>query len=153
MAFAACLPRTAPFTNGKNNHKLSARQSLSCTRGGIRVRAKAASQQPEGASKVAAEPVANLNVCATCGVDKSKAPGGCDGQGRVVGGMGALPGFGWWPIKAYKPCSALYAAGLDYERKGQVTNEVLFGGVSLGPQGAQSLDEMKRTTEKGLKLK
>ena len=40
----------------------------------------------------------------------------CDGEGRVVGGMGALPGFGWWPIKAYKPCSALYEAGLEYER-------------------------------------
>ena len=35
-----------------------------------------ASSQPEGASKLASEPVANLNVCATCGVDKSKAPGG-----------------------------------------------------------------------------
>lgn len=37
-------------------------------------------------------------------------------EGRVVGGMGALPGFGWWPIKAYKPCPALFEAGLEYER-------------------------------------
>ena len=30
--------------------------------------------------------------------------------------MGALPGFGWWPIKAYKPCPALNEAGLEYTR-------------------------------------
>lgn len=79
-------------------------------------------------------------------------PGGCDGQGRVIGGMGALPGFGWWPIKAYKPCPALNEAGLEYTRKGQGTNEVLFGGVSLGPQGAQSLEEIKKQADKGIKV-
>lgn len=49
-----------------------------------------------------------------CGVPR------CDGQGRVIGGMGALPGFGWWPIKAYKPCQALNEAGLEYTRYGIV---------------------------------
>jgi hypothetical protein len=34
----------------------------------------------------------------------------------VVGGLGAVPGFGWWPIKAYKPCAAFTAAGLEYTR-------------------------------------
>ncbi|KAG2482179.1 hypothetical protein HYH03_018878 [Edaphochlamys debaryana] len=95
----------------------------------------------------------NPNACPTCGIDKSKMPGGCDGAGRVIGGMGAVPGFGWWPIKAYKPCSALNEAGLDYVRKGQMTNDVLFGGVSLGKQGAQSLEEIKRQAERGIKIK
>lgn len=40
----------------------------------------------------------------------------CDGEGRIIGGLAALPGFGWWPIKAYRPCSALSAAGMDYVR-------------------------------------
>ena len=40
----------------------------------------------------------------------------CDKGGRVVGGMGALPGFGWWPIKAYRPCPALISAGMQYKR-------------------------------------
>ncbi|GIL59132.1 hypothetical protein Vafri_14053 [Volvox africanus] len=100
-----------------------------------------------------ASPTPAADICSTCGVDRSKMPGGCDGQGRVIGGMGALPGFGWWPIKAYKPCPALYEAGLEYTRKGQMTNDVLFGGVSLGPQGAQSLEEIKKTADKGIRIK
>lgn len=28
----------------------------------------------------------------------------CDGSGRIAGGIGAVPGFQWWPIKAYRPC-------------------------------------------------
>jgi hypothetical protein len=40
----------------------------------------------------------------------------CDGEGRVLGGLAALPGFGWWPIKAYKPCGGLSSAGIDYVR-------------------------------------
>ncbi len=41
----------------------------------------------------------------------------CDGTGRIVGGMGALPGFGWWPLKAYRPCPAQAEAGLSYSRR------------------------------------
>ena len=33
-----------------------------------------------------------------------------------MGGLGALPGFGWWPIKAYRPCPALESAGGQYTR-------------------------------------
>lgn len=40
----------------------------------------------------------------------------CDGEGRVLGGLGAVPGFRWWPIKAYRPCPNLEKAGLDYVR-------------------------------------
>lgn len=40
----------------------------------------------------------------------------CDGQGRVMGGLGAVPGFGWWPIKAYRPCPGLEQAGIEYVR-------------------------------------
>jgi hypothetical protein len=35
-------------------------------------------------------------------------------------------------------------------RKGQATNEMLFGGVSLGASGAESLNSMKEQAEKGI---
>lgn len=40
----------------------------------------------------------------------------CDGEGRMVGGLSAVPGFGWWPIKAYRPCPELDKRGVDYVR-------------------------------------
>ncbi len=53
---------------------------------------------------------------------------GCDGSGRIAGGIGAVPGFKWWPIKAYRPCPKATAAGISYVRKGQDIDTVLFGG-------------------------
>ncbi len=74
----------------------------------------------------------------------------CDQEGRIVGGLGSVPGFGWWPIKAYRPCPGLDQAGMEYVRKGQATNEMLFGGVSLGQSQQQSLKRMTDTAEKGI---
>uniref|UniRef100_A0A061R9J4 Uncharacterized protein n=1 Tax=Tetraselmis sp. GSL018 TaxID=582737 RepID=A0A061R9J4_9CHLO len=65
------------------------------------------------------------NVCPTCGVPLSEAPSGCDGKGRQIGGVGAF--IDWWPIKAYRPCPALTSSGGKYKRKGQITDEMLFG--------------------------
>jgi len=36
-------------------------------------------------------------------------------------------GFRWWPIKAYRPCSKAAQAGIEYSRKGQGVDEVMFG--------------------------
>ena len=33
-----------------------------------------------------------------------------------MGGLATVPGFGWWPIKAYRPCPKLDEAGLEYTR-------------------------------------
>mmetsp|Transcript_15873 Transcript_15873/g.23578 ORF Transcript_15873/g.23578 Transcript_15873/m.23578 type:complete len:145 (+) Transcript_15873:17-451(+) len=52
---------------------------------------------------------------------------GCDGEGRILGGLGAIPLFNWWPIKAYRPCPSFQAAGYAYSRQGQSLNEVVFG--------------------------
>jgi hypothetical protein len=71
-------------------------------------------------------------------------------EGRIIGGLAAIPGFRWWPIKAYRPCPKLSAAGLEYTRKGQAINDVLFGGVSLGQDGVRALDEIKKTKDQGL---
>lgn len=67
------------------------------------------------------------DICPTCGVPKSEMSMGCDGTGRIMGGLGSLPGFGWWPIKAYRPCGKATEKGIRYQRKGQVVDEVLFG--------------------------
>jgi hypothetical protein len=36
-------------------------------------------------------------------------------------------GFRWWPIKAYRPCGKAAQAGIEYSRKGQGVDEVMFG--------------------------
>ena len=51
----------------------------------------------------------------------------CDGSARIIGGMGAIPGFGWWPIKAYRPCPNYTKSGKTYQRKGQILDKILFG--------------------------
>jgi len=46
--------------------------------------------------------------CPSCGVAKANMK--CDGSGRQQGGIGAVPGFTWWPIKVSgvpKACGAL----------------------------------------------
>ncbi|CAM9181150.1 unnamed protein product [Scytosiphon promiscuus] len=49
---------------------------------------------------------------------------GCDGTGRISGGVGAL--IPWLPIKAYRPCPAFTEAKYKYTRQGQSLNEVVF---------------------------
>ena len=65
-------------------------------------------------------------TCPTCGIPLADAPRGCAGDGRIAGGVGAVLSF--WPIKAYRPCPKAEAAGKAYTRKGQITDEMLFGG-------------------------
>lgn len=52
---------------------------------------------------------------------------GCNGKGTIQGGIGAVPGFGWWPIKAYRPCPGYLAAGGRYRRRGQSMDQVVSG--------------------------
>lgn len=61
--------------------------------------------------------------CRTCG--RSSVLRGCDGSGRVTGGLGAVLPF--WPIKAYRPCPDFVAVGGKYTRKGQSLDEIAFG--------------------------
>ncbi|RID66036.1 hypothetical protein BRARA_D01202 [Brassica rapa] len=46
---------------------------------------------------------------------------------REGGGIATVPGFGWWPIKAYRPCPGFVEAGGRYRRIGQSMDEVDFG--------------------------
>ncbi|XP_010267602.1 PREDICTED: uncharacterized protein LOC104604781 isoform X2 [Nelumbo nucifera] len=63
--------------------------------------------------------------CKTCG--RAELEKGCNGEGRIQGGIATVPGFGWWPIKAYRPCPGFVASGGRYRRQGQSMDEVAFG--------------------------
>jgi hypothetical protein len=54
-------------------------------------------------------------------------PAGCNGQGRIPGGMTAILAAAnggtapdWWPIKIYRPCPLFVESGKVYESAGQV---------------------------------
>ena len=63
--------------------------------------------------------------CEACGNPEMER--GCNGEGRIMGGIGSIPGFGWWPIKAYRPCPSFVRSGGRYRRSGQSLDEIAFG--------------------------
>lgn len=67
-----------------------------------------------------------LRGCKACGREEMEK--GCNGEGRIQGGIATVPGFGWWPIKAYRPCPEFLASGGRYRRRGQSMDEVASGG-------------------------
>ncbi|XP_061350935.1 uncharacterized protein LOC133296003 [Gastrolobium bilobum] len=71
------------------------------------------------------EYAAKQSGCKACGREEIEK--GCNGEGRVQGGIATVPGFGWWPIKAYRPCPGFVASGGRYRRQGQSMDEVAFG--------------------------
>ncbi|KAJ0964951.1 hypothetical protein J5N97_026089 [Dioscorea zingiberensis] len=71
-------------------------------------------------------PAADFRECKTCG--KEEIEKGCNGEGRIQGGIATVPGFGWWPIKAFRPCPGFIASGGRYKRRGQTMDEVASGG-------------------------
>jgi len=59
---------------------------------------------------------------------------GCDGTGKIQGGIATYPFFGWWPIKVYRPCPGYQEAGYVYRREGQTLDQVLFSEPSTKMQ-------------------
>ncbi|CAK7341945.1 unnamed protein product [Dovyalis caffra] len=47
--------------------------------------------------------------CQGCGREEIEK--GCNGEGRIQGGIATVPRFGWWPIKACRPCPGFLASG------------------------------------------
>ncbi|CAL4978801.1 unnamed protein product [Urochloa decumbens] len=79
----------------------------------------------------------NFRGCRGCGRDELER--GCNGEGRIQGGIAAVPGFGWWPIKAYRPCPGFVASGGRYRRQGQSMDDVASGrGKKLSPAKTKS---------------
>ncbi|KAG4391614.1 hypothetical protein JHK82_013648 [Glycine max] len=75
--------------------------------------------------------------CKACGREEIEQ--GCNGEGRIQGGIATVPGLGWWPIKAYRPCPAFMASGGRYRRQGQSMDEVVSGsGKSKTPTTTDS---------------
>ncbi|KAL6770760.1 hypothetical protein ACKKBF_B32555 [Auxenochlorella protothecoides x Auxenochlorella symbiontica] len=83
---------------------------------------KAVEGSPEPTEESTAEGTSNR--CETCGAPTDAIPSGCDRMGRIVGGLGSVPGFSWFPLKAYRPCPAAAQAGVQYTRKGQITDDI-----------------------------
>ncbi|XP_042018566.1 uncharacterized protein LOC121766358 isoform X2 [Salvia splendens] len=81
-----------------------------------------AQQSDDGVSSSSA----SLTGCNACGREEIER--GCNGEGRIQGGIATVPGFGWWPIKAYRPCPAYLQSGGRYRRTGQSMDEVVSGG-------------------------
>lgn len=46
----------------------------------------------------------------------------CQQDGRIIGGIGSVPGFGWWPIKAYRECPEAIKRGFEYRRCGAASS-------------------------------
>lgn len=67
--------------------------------------------------------------CEACGREEGPSAG-CDGTGRVIGGLGAV--LPWWPIKAYRPCGDFVKTKKTYRRSGQSLDEIAFGRKGLG---------------------
>lgn len=78
-------------------------------------------------------------VCAGCGREGGIGSG-CDGEGRIIGGLGAV--VAWWPIKAYRPCPDFLKAKKTYRRAGQSLEEIAFGRKRTGDR--QSISERLR---------
>ncbi|KAK8472789.1 hypothetical protein PHAVU_002G299900 [Phaseolus vulgaris] len=74
--------------------------------------------------------------CKACGREEIEI--GCNGEGRIQGGIATVPGFGWWPIKAYRPCPAFVASGGRYRRQGQSMDEVVSGSGKTPTKGTAS---------------
>ncbi|KAJ7945065.1 Lin-54-like [Quillaja saponaria] len=86
-----------------------------------------------------------LRGCKACG--REEVERGCNGEGRIQGGIATIPGFGWWPIKAYRPCPGFVASGGRYRRQGQSMDEVAFGRGGRGTyEGTES--ELQSSTKK-----
>ncbi|AED94762.1 hypothetical protein AtNW77_Chr5g0124701 [Arabidopsis thaliana] len=84
--------------------------------------------------------------CRACGKEEKES--GCNGDGRIQGGIATVPGFGWWPIKAYRPCPAFVEAGGRYRRIGQSMDEVAFGrGDSKSSTSVDTSDSLLRQTK------
>ncbi|CAI9090398.1 OLC1v1025161C1 [Oldenlandia corymbosa var. corymbosa] len=75
------------------------------------------------------------------GYGKEEMERGYNGEGRIQGGISTVPGFGWWPIKTYRPCHSYVATGGRYWRTGQSMDEIGFGrGLKLSLGREDGLD-------------
>ncbi|KAL5750134.1 hypothetical protein ACOSP7_024737 [Xanthoceras sorbifolium] len=104
----------------------------------------AAPVQPESATQEADQ--LPSRGCKACGREELER--GCDGEGSIQGGIATIPGFGWWPIKAYRPCPGFVASGGRYRRRGQSMDEIAAGRKKRATPVSTS-DEAKSSKQRG----
>ena len=85
------------------------------------------------AAEPSAEPVAKPDVCKTCGLPTSEMPWGCSGDGRVQGGIGAVPGFRWWVMTS----TDVRSRAISHSRYATLVRQVAHQGVSSVSQGGR----------------
>lgn len=72
---------------------------------------------------------------------------GCDGTGKIQGGIATVPFFQWWPIKVFRPCPSYLQAGYQYRREGQTMDQVLFSEPSTKMKERMKEIEQSRLTD------
>ncbi|KAF2297999.1 hypothetical protein GH714_006902 [Hevea brasiliensis] len=80
--------------------------------------------QSESATVDSGEPP--VGGCKACG--RQEIEKGCNGEGRIQGGIATFPGFGWWPIKAYRPCPGFVHLVAGIGGKGKAWMKLPLGG-------------------------
>ncbi|KAJ0427559.1 hypothetical protein HanHA300_Chr17g0636541 [Helianthus annuus] len=91
-------------------------------------------EEEDNTSSDQSQPINSIPIGGCQGCGKAEMERGCNGEGRIQGGIATVPGFGWWPIKAYRPCPGFVATGGRYRRQGQSMDEVAgFGSVPRKP--------------------
>lgn len=85
----------------------------------IRLYSEAPSENAETSNNAKCGPCKFAPLCSGEYAEK-----GCDGTGRISGGVGAV--LPWFPVKVYRPCPSFLAAGYQYRREGQTMDQVLF---------------------------
>ncbi|PKA47279.1 hypothetical protein AXF42_Ash017224 [Apostasia shenzhenica] len=100
---------------------------------------------PDVDSTVGIEELPYFRGCKTCGREELEK--GCNGEGRIQGGIATVPGFGWWPIKAFRPCPGFVASGGRYRRRGQSMDEVAWGKIERDIS-VKSIDKAKSNKKK-----
>ncbi|XP_072999608.1 uncharacterized protein [Typha latifolia] len=103
------------------------------------------SPSPESERAVMSTEDPQFKGCKACGREEIEK--GCNGEGRIQGGIATVPGFGWWPIKAYRPCPGFVASGGRYRRRGQSMDEVAFG-RGQREMSVESIDKAKSSKKK-----
>ncbi|CAL4952600.1 unnamed protein product [Urochloa decumbens] len=153
---SACPPPIA-YSN-KKKHLVSGRGNLLlCNSSGASSSVVTKEQKVDSSSESEGEPSSeptivsynykddpNFRGCRGCGRDELER--GCNGEGRIQGGIAAVPGFGWWPIKAYRPCPGFVASGGRYRRQGQSMDDVASGrGKKPSPAKTKRLDNGRKS--------
>nr|CAB3471612.1 unnamed protein product [Digitaria exilis] len=121
-----------PGRGGKKNLLLCSSSGTSSSVVTKEQEATDASSEEDPPALVSYKDDPNFRGCRGCGRDELER--GCNGEGRIQGGIAAVPGLGWWPIKAYRPCPGFVASGGRYRRQGQSMDDVASGrGKKLSP--------------------